>query len=47
LAAADTFRAAATEQLAEWAKMVGVDIVTGREGQDPASVVFQAAENLK
>jgi len=47
LAAADTFRAAATEQLAEWAKMVGVDIVTGREGQDPASVVFQAAEKFK
>jgi len=47
LAAADTFRAAATEQLAEWAKMVGVDIVTGREEQDPASVVFQAAEKFK
>jgi len=47
LAAADTFRAAATEQLAEWAKKVGVDIVTGQENQDPASVVYQACEKFK
>ncbi|HBR70499.1 TPA: signal recognition particle-docking protein FtsY [Candidatus Dependentiae bacterium] len=47
LAAADTFRAAATEQLVEWAKKVGVDIVTGQENQDPASVVYQACEKFK
>jgi fused signal recognition particle receptor len=42
LGAADTFRAAAAEQLAIWAGRAGVDIVTGREGTDPASVVFDA-----
>ncbi|MDO4690209.1 MAG: signal recognition particle-docking protein FtsY [Fusobacterium sp.] len=40
LGAADTFRAAAVEQLEEWAKRADVDIVKGREGSDPASVVF-------
>jgi len=47
LAAADTFRAAATEQLEEWAVRVGVDIVIGKEKQDPASVVYQACEKFK
>jgi len=44
LAAADTFRAAATDQLKVWAERVGVDIVAGQEGADPASVVFDAAQ---
>jgi fused signal recognition particle receptor len=44
LAAADTFRAAATEQLAVWAGRVGVDIVTGQQGADPAAVVFDATQ---
>ena len=39
LAAADTFRAAAGEQLTEWAHRAGVDIISGCEGADPASVV--------
>ena len=38
--AADTFRAAAGEQLEVWAERVGVDVVTGQEGGDPAAVVF-------
>ncbi|HEX5061095.1 MAG TPA: signal recognition particle-docking protein FtsY [Kofleriaceae bacterium] len=42
LAAGDTFRAAATEQLEEWAKRAGVDIVKGKAGGDPSSVVFDA-----
>lgn len=42
IAAADTFRAAATEQLEEWAKRAEVDIVKGREGLDPSSVLFDA-----
>jgi fused signal recognition particle receptor len=41
-AAGDTFRAAATEQLEEWAKRAGVDIVKGKAGGDPSSVVFDA-----
>ena len=40
LGAGDTFRAAAVEQLEEWARRAEVDIVKGREGADPASVVF-------
>ncbi|MCR5508616.1 MAG: signal recognition particle-docking protein FtsY [Lachnospiraceae bacterium] len=44
LAAADTFRAAAGEQLSEWADRAGVDIIRGAEGQDPASVVFDALQ---
>jgi fused signal recognition particle receptor len=44
LAAADTFRAGAVEQLAIWSRRLGVDIVRGREGADPASVVFDAAD---
>ena len=42
VAAADTFRAAAVEQLEIWAKRAGVDIVKKGEGADPASVVFDA-----
>ncbi len=47
LAAADTFRAAATEQLSEWASRAGVDIVTGQEGADPASVIYDAIAAAK
>ena len=42
LAAADTFRAAATEQLIEWANRAKVDIIHAAEGSDPAAVVFDA-----
>lgn len=42
IAAADTFRAAATEQLEEWSKRVGVDIIKSIKGADPSSVVFDA-----
>ena len=42
LGAADTFRAAAVEQLATWAERVGVEVVRGAEGGDPASVAFDA-----
>ena len=42
LAAADTFRAAAAEQLVEWANRAGVDIISGREGSDPAAIVYDA-----
>ncbi|KNZ41524.1 signal recognition particle-docking protein FtsY [Acetobacterium bakii] len=42
VAAADTFRAAATEQLEEWSKRVGVDIIKSTKGADPSSVVFDA-----
>ena len=41
LGAADTFRAAAVEQLTVWARRLGVDIVTGAHGSDPASVAHQ------
>jgi len=44
LAAADTFRAGAVEQLAIWSERLGVELVRGREGADPASVVFDAAD---
>jgi fused signal recognition particle receptor len=44
LAAADTFRAAATDQLRIWAQRAGVEIVSGQEGSDPAAVVFDAAQ---
>ncbi|ASC02533.1 signal recognition particle-docking protein FtsY [Fusobacterium polymorphum] len=50
LGAGDTFRAAAVEQLEEWAKRAEVDIVKGREGADPASVVYDTlsrAEAIK
>lgn len=42
IAAADTFRAAAVEQLDEWARRVGVDIIKSSTGADPSSVVFDA-----
>ena len=42
LAAADTFRAAAAEQLAHWADVTGAGIVRGQEGADPGSVVYDA-----
>jgi len=47
LAAADTFRAAAIEQLEEWAHRAGVDIISGSENADPASVVFDAVNAAK
>lgn len=47
LAAADTFRAAAGEQLTEWANRAGVDIIGGKEGSDPASVIFDAVSAAK
>ena len=47
LAAADTFRAAAADQLIEWANRSGVDIVSGKEGSDPGSVLFDAISSAK
>ncbi len=47
LAAADTFRAAAGEQLTEWAGRAGVEIISGSEGADPASVIFDAVNAAK
>lgn len=47
LAAADTFRAAAIEQLTEWSNRAGVDIIAGQEGGDPASVVYDAVSATK
>jgi fused signal recognition particle receptor len=44
LGAADTFRAAAAEQLATWASRVGAEVVRGREGADPAAVAFDAVK---
>lgn len=47
MAAADTFRAAAAEQLTEWAKRAGVPIVKHGEGADPAAVVFDSIASFK
>lgn len=47
LAAADTFRAAAGEQLDVWSKRVGVPMISGQEGSDPASVVYDAIAAAK
>lgn len=47
LAAADTFRAAAGEQLTEWARRAKVDIIGGQEGSDPGSVVYDAIAAAK
>ena len=47
VAAADTFRAAAIEQLEEWTKRAGVDIIAQQEGSDPAAVVFDALAATK
>ncbi|WP_244932242.1 signal recognition particle-docking protein FtsY [Nocardioides sp. W7] len=44
LGAADTFRAAAVDQLATWGERVGVEVVRGPEGTDPASVAFEAVK---
>ena len=47
LVAADTFRAAAIEQLNEWSNRAGVDIISHQEGADPASVVFDGIASAK
>ncbi len=47
LAAGDTFRAAAAEQLTLWGERVGVEVVQGRAGADPAAVVFDALKTAK
>jgi fused signal recognition particle receptor len=47
LAAGDTFRAAAGEQLAQWAERTGVEIVRGAEGGDPSAVVFDAVQRAE
>ena len=47
IAAADTFRAAASEQLEVWAKRAGVRIIKHEEGSDPAAVVFDAVSSAK
>jgi len=47
VAAADTYRAAATEQLEEWTNRAGVPLVKGVEGADPASVIFDAVNSAK
>ena len=47
IAAADTFRAAAIDQLQVWSKRAGVDIVSQQEGSDPAAVVFDAIQAAK
>ena len=47
IAAADTFRAAAGDQLAEWASRADVPMIGGKEGADPASVVFDAVNAAK
>ncbi|MFG6326070.1 MAG: signal recognition particle-docking protein FtsY [Lachnospiraceae bacterium] len=47
LAAADTFRAAAIEQLTEWSRRAGVDIIAQNQGSDPGAVVFDAISAAK
>lgn len=47
LAAADTFRAAATEQLIMWGERADVDVISAQEGSDPASVIFDALHAAK
>ncbi len=47
VAAADTFRAAAIEQLTEWAHRAGVDIIAQKEGSDPAAVIYDAVTAAK
>ena len=47
LAAADTFRAAAIEQLTTWSDRAGVDIIAQKEGADPAAVIFDAIQAAK
>ena len=47
MAAADTFRAAAIEQLTEWANRTGTDIIAQSEGSDPAAVIFDSIQAAK
>jgi fused signal recognition particle receptor len=47
LAAADTFRAAAVDQLQTWGARIGVEVITGKESAEPASVAFDAATSTK
>ena len=47
VAAGNTFRAGASDQLEVWAERVGVDIVKGKEGGDPSAVVFDALNKAK
>lgn len=47
MAAADTFRAAAGEQLEEWARRADADLIGGQEGADPAAIVYDAAQAAK
>ena len=47
LAAADTFRAAAVEQLQTWGQRIGVEVISGKENSDPASVAFSAIEKSR
>lgn len=47
IAAADTYRAAACEQLTLWANRAGVDIITGTQGADPSSVIYDAVSAVK
>lgn len=47
LAAADTFRAAAIDQLTEWSNRAGVELIAGQEGGDPAAVVYDAVNAAK
>ncbi len=47
IAAADTFRAGATEQLAIWGDRVGCKVVTGEDGSDPSSVIYKAIQVAK
>lgn len=47
LAAADTFRAAAVDQLQTWGARIGVDVITGKDQSEPASVAFDAATFAK
>ena len=47
MAAADTFRAAAIEQLTEWSNRAGVDIIAQQEGSDPAAVIYDACQAAK
>lgn len=47
IVAADTFRAAAIEQVTEWANNANVDIIAGKEGSDPAAVVYDAVNAAK
>src|SRR5690606_18077264 len=44
MAAGDTFRAAAAEQLATWAERAGADLVRGAEGGDPSAIIFDAVQ---